>query len=427
MKLPVPADPSILATELVAARARSARITADLRDERLLGPRLAIVNPPLWEIGHVAWFQEHWCLRYRETGMLGASMLPMADALYDSAKVAHDTRWDLPLPALDETRGYQSDVLDRVLRRIEREPENTALQYFVQLAIYHEDMHAEAFHYTRQTLGYADPFPDADAVPAPRERASGDAELPGGRFLLGAAPDGGFVFDNEKWSHEVQVAPFRIARATVTNAEYLEFVAAGGYLRREWWSDEGWTWRTAAGLRAPRYWIGQDDSWRLRRFDRTVPLPPDHPVVHVNWHEAQAWCRFAHRRLPTEAEWEYAAASANEKRRYPWGSAAPTPERANLEASSLAAVDAFPDGDAACGCRQMMGNVWEWTASTFNPYPGFVPDPYREYSEPWFGTHQVLRGGSFATTRRLLRNTWRNFYTPERGDMFAGLRTCAID
>ena len=288
-------------------------------------------------------------------------------------------------------------------------------------------MHAEAFHYTRQTLGYADPFPQAGAAPEALEHVRGDAELPGGPFALGAVPEDGFVFDNEKWAHEVQVAPFRIARATVTNAEYREFVAAGGYLRREWWSDEGWTWRTAAGLQAPRYWIRQDDSWRLRRFDRTVPLPPDHPVVHVNWHEAQAWCRLAHRRLPTEAEWEYAAASANEKRRYPWGSAAPTPERANLEASSLAAVDAFPDGDAACGCRQMMGNVWEWTASTFNPYPGFVPDPYREYSEPWFGTHQVLRGGSFATTRRLLRNTWRNFYTPERGDMFAGFRTCAID
>ena len=434
MKTSTPADPAVLATELIAARARSTRITDDLRGERLLGPRLAIVNPPLWEIGHVAWFQEHWCLRYREAGAPAASILPGADALYDSAKVAHDTRWDLPLPALDETRGYQSNVLERVLRRLEREPENTALRYFVRLAVFHEDMHAEAFHYTRQTLGYGDPFAatsaGADADPVLRPSAGGDAELPGGAFALGATPRDGFVFDNEKWAHQVHIAPFRIARTTVTNAQYQQFVDDGGYSRREWWSEAGWAWRTAAGSRAPCYWIRQDDSWRLRRFDRIVPLPPDHPVVHVNWHEAQAYCRYARRRLPTEAEWEYAAASGAStrgKRRYPWGNASPTVERANLEGSGVVAVSACAEGDAACGCRQMMGNVWEWTASSFEPYPGFVPDPYKEYSQPWFGTHEVLRGGSFATTRRLMRNTWRNFYTPERADIFAGFRTCAID
>ncbi|HEV2007583.1 MAG TPA: DinB family protein, partial [Burkholderiales bacterium] len=149
------ANPTVLASELLATRARSTRITHDLRGEQLLGPRLAIVNPPLWELGHLAWFQEYWCLRYREGGMPAASILPHADALYDSAKVAHGTRWDLPLPALDKTRGYQSDVLERVLQRLQREPENSALHYFVQLSIFHEDMHAEAFHYTRQTLGYA--------------------------------------------------------------------------------------------------------------------------------------------------------------------------------------------------------------------------------------------------------------------------------
>lgn len=430
MTLPNSANPTVLAAELIATRARSTRITHDLRGEQLLGPQLAIVNPPLWELGHLAWFQEYWCLRYREAGVPAASTLPQADALYDSARVAHDTRWDLPLPAFDKTRGYQSDVLERVLRRLQREPENSALQYFVQLAIFHEDMHAEAFHYTRQTLGYADPFAVTGAARAPHRRASGDAELSGGAFALGAVPDDGFVFDNEKWTHEVQIAPFRIARTAVTNAEYVEFVAAGGYLRRAWWSEEGWAWRAAAGSQAPRYWIKQDNSWRLRRFDQTVLLPPDHPVVHVNWHEAQAYCRFAHRRLPTEAEWEYAAAvdsSVQCKRRYPWGNELPTTERANLESSGVAEVSAYADGDAACGCRQMMGNVWEWTASTFEPYPGFVPDPYQEYSQPWFGTQKVLRGGSFATSRRLMRNTWRNFYTPERNDIFAGLRTCAID
>ena len=273
MKLPVPADPSILATELVAARARSARITADLRDERLLGPRLAIVNPPLWEIGHVAWFQEHWCLRYRETGMLGASMLPMADALYDSAKVAHDTRWDLPLPSLD-ARAATNPMFSiaccagwNANRRTPRCSISCSWRFFTRTCTPKPST----------TRGRRWAMPIRFLTPARRPKRSNmfaeTPNFPAGPFALGAVPEDGFVFDNEKWAHEVQVAPFRIARAAVTNAEYLEFVAAGGYLRREWWSDEGWTWRAAAGLQAPRYWIRQDDSWWLRRFDRTVPLP----------------------------------------------------------------------------------------------------------------------------------------------------------
>ncbi len=421
--------PAQLERDLIASRARTLQLTGDLTGEQLLGPQLTIVNPPLWEIGHVAWFQEWWCLRDGASAAPGASLLRGADALYDSAKVAHATRWSLPLPAIAATRAYGEEVLDRVMSRLRREPENAALQYFVQLAIFHEDMHAEAFHYTRQTLGYPDPFP-APPVPVPASRASrGDVELPGGEFRLGADPGTGFVFDNEKWAHPVRVPPFRIARSLVTNGAFLDFVEAGGYRRREWWSEAGWAWRAGDGAEAPRYWTREGNIWMQRQFDQSAPLIPDHPVIHVNWHEAQAWCRFAGRRLPTEAEWEFAAAwNAREgtKRRYPWGDTAPTAARANLESGGPVPVDACGDGDSASGCRQMIGNVWEWTESSFNPYPGFVIDPYKEYSEPWFGTHKVLRGASFATTRRLVRNTFRNFYTPERNDIFAGFRTCAL-
>jgi iron(II)-dependent oxidoreductase len=421
-------EPALLERELRASRARTVQLTGDLAGERLLGPQLAIVNPPLWEIGHVAWFQEWWCLRDGASAAPGASMLAGADALYDSAKVAHDTRWGLPLPAIEATRAYGADVLDRVIERLRRQPDAPGLQYFVQLAIFHEDMHAEAFHYTRQTLGYPDPF----SVPATPAASSGarhdDVELSGGAFQLGAEPDSGFVFDNEKWAHPVRLAPFRMARVPVTSGEFLAFVEAGGYRRREWWSEAGWAWRVGTEVEAPRYWIRDGASWLQRRFDKVVRLVADHPVVHVNWHEAQAWCRYAGRRLPTEAEWEFAAAwSAREgkKRRYPWGEAAPAARHANLETGGSVAVDAHGDGDSASGCRQLIGNVWEWTESGFDPYPGFVIDPYKEYSQPWFGTHKVLRGASFATTRRLVRNTFRNFYTPERNDIFAGFRTCA--
>jgi iron(II)-dependent oxidoreductase len=353
------ADPAKLERDLTDARARALRVTGDLAGGQLLGPKLAIVNPPLWEIGHVAWFQEYWCLRLRADGTRADSMLPRADALYDSAKVAHDTRWDLPLPDLKATRRYSEQVLEKVRARLGREPENKDLQYFVRLATFHEDMHAEAFHYTRQTLGYADPLLEKSFSDSPRE----DLEIEGGKFMLGARPSDGFVFDNEKWAHEVEIAPFLIARSPVSNAQFLAFVEAGGA--------------------APRYWKKQAGEWLERRFDRLQPLEPDDPVRHVSWDEAQAYCAWAGRRLPTEAEWEYA------------------------------------------GPQLAHGQVWEWTASAFGPYPGFVADPYKEYSEPWFGTHKVLRGGSFATPARLLRPSFRNFYTPERGDVFCGFRTCA--
>jgi len=421
---------SFLSGELRASRDHLTRITAGLDGDRLLGPQLAIVNPPLWELGHVAWFQEYWCLRRKTQSEIAASVIPGADALYDSAKVAHDTRWDLPLPDLKATRSFQAEVLERVMRRLEREPENRELHYFVQLAVFHEDMHTEAFHYTLQTLGYENSLNDNEIAAIPSSRISGDAELPGGSFLLGASPGGDFVFDNEKWAHEVQLRPFRISRTPVTNADYAAFVDAGGYSRRDWWSEDGWAWKSRENLAAPKYWVRRDGARVQRRFDRVVALRPGEPVVHVSWHEAQAYCRYAKRRLPTEAEWECAAsrdAGAHQKRHYPWGSQFPAAIHANLESAGVAAVEAFPGGDAASECRQMIGNVWEWTASTFTPYPGFVIDPYKEYSEPWFSTHKVLRGGSFATTRRLIRNTWRNFYTPDRYDVFAGLRTCALD
>jgi iron(II)-dependent oxidoreductase len=407
------------------ARARTLELAASLERSQLLGPQLAIVNPPLWELGHVAWFQERWVLRHAGGER---PLLDGGDGLYDSAAIPHDARWTLPLPSLDATVGHLRAVEERVLSRLAA---GTADPYFVALSVFHEDMHLEAMAFSRQTLGWATPRLGGSAS---RDEAggalAGDVDLPGGPFQLGATPGDGFAFDNEKWAHEVVLRPFAIARAPVTQREYAAFVEDGGYRRAELWSAAGWRWRDAASAEAPVYWTRRTGGWQRREFDRWVPLEPHRPVVNVCWFEAEAYCRWAGRRLPVEAEWEAAAASAPPgvaKRRFPWGEAAPTAERAHLGARALHALDvgALAAGESASGCRQLLGNVWEWTASDFLPYPGFTPDPYREYSQPWFGSHKVLRGGSFATPARLLRNTWRNFYTPDRRDPWAGFRTCA--
>ncbi|HVY47728.1 MAG TPA: selenoneine synthase SenA [Minicystis sp.] len=407
-----------VARSLLDARARTLALTADLDDAQWLGARLPIVNPLLWEIAHVGWFQERWVLRHAAGR---APLVPSADALYDSARVAHDTRWDLPLLPRAEALDYLARVLERALC--------VPPGYFHLLALFHEDMHGEAFAYTRRTLGYPEPRLDVPLVrPAPAGPCPGDVEVPGGRFSLGATRDEPFVFDNEKWAHDVEVAPFRIARAPVTNAEFAAFVASGGYRDRRLWSDAGWASREAARAEMPFHWRSDAaGKLRERRYDRDATLAPHEPVLHVSWYEAEAYCRFAGRRLPTEAEWELAA-SGFEKRRFPWGDEAPSDRRANLDGRAGGPVDvgAYPEGDSPFGCRQMIGNAWEWTASDFAPYPGFVVDPYKEYSEPWFHSpHKVLRGGAWITRGRLLRNTWRNFYPPHRRDVFAGFRTCA--
>jgi gamma-glutamyl hercynylcysteine S-oxide synthase len=425
---------------LEEARARSLELICDLSDEQLMGPPLPIVNPPRWEMGHVAWFQEHWCLRR----LLGhAPLLTAGDALYDSANVHHDTRWSLPLPARVETLEYARRVLDRVREEL-RKTENVAgrevdAAYFLTLALMHEYMHAEAFAYTRQTHGYPAPRrqPQISNLKSEIVASPGDAAVPGGTSRLGSEPGAWFVFDNEMWAHEVTVAPFRIARTQVSNAEFAAFVEEGGYGRREFWTEAGWRWRASADAEHPAYWrrVGPHE-WLRRNFDEWVELEAKHPVLHVNWYEADAYCRWAGRRLPTEAEWETAASAeltadgrglAGSRRVYPWGDSAPTAERANLDWHRVGCVDvdALPAGDSAFGCRQMIGNAWEWTATDFGPYPGFEPGPYREYSAPWFGDHKVLRGGCWATRSPLITNTYRNFYRPDRRDVWAGFRTCA--
>jgi len=412
-----------LAARLLDARARTLALAGGLdTGERRLGPRLAIVNPPLWELGHVGWFQEKWILR----GLAGAPPLRAeADSLYDSSAVHHDVRWDLPLPSWDETLAELARILERVLERLERVDPTPEELYFHRLVLYHEDMHGEALTYTRQTHGWECPVgADVESSSGP---LAGEVEVPGGTFRLGAEPDEEFVFDNEKWAHEVELEPFRMARAPVTQAEFAAFVDERGYERPELWSRAGRRWLERTGARCPVYWRRDGSGWLRRHYERWHALEPHRPVVHVNAFEAEAWCRWAGRRLPSEAEWERAATwdASGAKRAAPWGSAAPAPERAQLDGWERSHRDVadLAAGESALGLRQLWGGVWEWTGDAFGPFPGFSPDPYEDYSQPWFGDHATIRGGALATRARLMRNTLRSWTMPHRGDLFTGFRT----
>lgn len=361
-------------------------------------PRLPIINPPLWELGHIAWFAEWFILREamstHPTAAQRPSLLSKGDDWFDSKLVPHHSRWTLDLPSAGALKTYSREVLDRVLDKLSREAGLDEALYPYRLALAHEDMHGEALLYTLQTLGIAPPAHLLDAAPvALAARAGSEVGYPGGTVLLGGPAvgeqPGGFAFDNEEQPFACYVAPFRMDADLVTNAQYLDFVDDGGYQNRQFWSSAGSAWLMRQDRSSPRYWQRDagDAQWRTVRFGRPATLALAEPVRHVSLYEAQAYCAWAGRRLPLESEWEYAAASGIPGMRW--------------------------------------GDLWEWTASPFEPYPGFVPGRYGEYSAPWFMSHQVLRGGSHATPARLLGRRFRNFYMPERDDIFVGFRTCS--
>lgn len=364
---------------LAAALRDSRRRTLALLDAYVaaLGPGLNVpfssqLNPPLWEAGHIGWFQDYWLARNHQRPLgtacdpdqpRPAGRLPEADVLYNSSQVAHDLRWDLLLPDLAATRAYLADGLAETLALLAATPETDAQLYFYRLALFHEDMHGEAAIYMAQALDI--PLPES-LLPLPaRLRGNRKLPVPGQNWPLGYS-DGGFAFDNELAAHAVAVAGFEIDSEVVSWARYLPFVEA-----------------TGASL--PRYLRRQDGRWQQCLFGAWQPLDLDAPATHLNWSEAEAWCRWAGRRLPSESEWELAALSQPD---FHWG------------------------------------QVWEWTASRFLPYPGFVAHPYRDYSAPWFGERYVLRGASRATAPRLAHPRYRNYFTLERNDIFAGFRSC---
>ncbi len=395
------ADPRALTGEALGSALRECRqrtlsYVEDLTDAQWQMPQQAGVNPVAWELAHLAWFAEFWLLRgptrVESNGLVHAERPPAiagSDSAFDSARLAHDMRWRVSLPPRWEVLAVLEAQLDACLQAIPDSESDDAL-YIHRLVLFHEDMHGEALVWMRATLGY--PAPEGLAVPSFAKTPC--LSLPGGDVHIGrSTQNSGFSFDNELPGRCQRLAPFEIDSAPVTAGDFLRFVEAGGYDNPQYWPAEAGAWRRATPLSHPQRWrrgvTSDDDGWQARWFDRWQRIEPGSPIIHVSAFEAEAYCRWMGRRLPTAAEWEYAATTH---------------------------VD---------GCFQWGGGTWEWTSDAFRPYEGFVPGPYKDYSAPWFGNHRELRGGAFATHRRMHDPRYRNFFMPHRTDVFAGFRTAS--
>ncbi|GAA3086485.1 ergothioneine biosynthesis protein EgtB [Streptomyces roseofulvus] len=427
------ADAEALRTRALAAlnraRERTRLLTDSVDDGELTAQHSPLMSPLVWDLAHIGNQEELWL--WREVAGREA-LRPEIDPLYDAFAHPRSERPSLPLLSPGEARAYAADVRTRVLdvlagARMEGRPLLDAGFAFGMIA-QHEQQHDETMLITHQLRR----GPAALTAPPPPVHPSGplpeEVLVPGGPFTMGTS-DEPWALDNERPAHTRTVAAFHIDTVPVTNGAYLAFMADGGYTDRRWWHPDGWAQIREHGVVAPLFWRQEAGQWLRRRFGVTEPVPEDEPVVHVSWYEADAYARWAGRRLPTEAEWEKAARHdpvSGRSRRYPWGDADPGPDHANLGQRHLrpARAGSYPAGASPLGVRQLIGDVWEWTASDFLPYPGFRAFPYKEYSEVFFGPeYKVLRGGSFAVDAVACRGTFRNWDYPVRRQIFAGFRT----
>jgi iron(II)-dependent oxidoreductase len=419
--------------QLDRLRVRTLELLAPLTEEDLTRQHSRLMSPLVWDLGHIAHFEALWLLRKRGAEAPGGEEL---DPVYDPQRTPRAERDRLPIPALASTRAYLDEVRARTRRQLEAMDRGRSPlldeEMLVQLVSQHEAQHQETMLQAialREDLPYQPAFVERRPLPLTARPAEGSVLVPAGPFVMGT-DDRVRAYDNERPAHEVDLPAFRIDVTPVTNGNYLAFMRDGGYQREALWSDDGWRWRQTHAACAPVHWRPDGDDWRAIVFGRPTAIDPDCPVVHVSWYEADAYARWAGKRLPTEAEWEKAAAwdaGRHASRRYPWGDRAPESDRANLDQRRLGPVPvgSFPKGRSPYGCLQTLGDVWEWTDTWFDGYPGFEAFPYREYSEIFFGRqYRVLRGGSFATSVLVARNTFRNWDFPERRQIFAGFR-CA--
>lgn len=441
MKQAVAESKSVITELYKAVRARTMQIVAPLETEDYVVQTAEFMSPPRWHIGHTSWFFETVLQTYRPGyKAYSPDYLFFFNSYYEGfgARIERPKRGTRSRPTVRETVAYRDYIDNQMLeflQSVDESKDADQITSLVRLGLEHEMQHQELLVYDIKHLlcdQFAAPI---KAAPAHTRSSGGSVAIDGGLFWLGYAPEpshiDSFAFDNEKPIHQVFVQPFEIDRYPVTVAEYLEFMRDGGYGNFRWWFSEGWEVVNREQWQAPLYWELHDGTWMIRDFAglHKAESKGDDPISHVSYYEASAFAKWAGKRLPTEAEWEKAACMNSSKdgiRQFPWGEQPPDLAKANLFENqywTVAPVGAFPDGANPNGCEQMIGDVWEWTASDYVPYPGFRSE-FDEYNDKWFVNQKVLRGGSFATPQIHIRSTYRNFFHAHERWMVSGFR-CA--
>ncbi len=421
--------PSLYA-EFAALRARTLELVAGLDEAALSSCAAPFLSPLLWDLGHIARFEERWLVE-----ALGGPALerPFRHELYDPFVHPRSGRGALALPSLSDTHAYATAVRDAALERLDAaadapEAQEIRATRYARMVLQHEAQHQETM---LQSLALAHAAPWEDETPTELARDVDDAEqcdVGAGLVVIGTdSMDGSY--DNERPAFTLELPAFRIDRYPVSNRRFLAFVEDDGYAREELWDPEGWRWREQNDVHAPLGWRrASPGAWEHTRFRRWRALDERLPVERVSWWEADAYARWAGGRLPSEFEWEKAARwepARGQARRTPWGDAPPTNAHANLSGRALgpAPLGTYPVSGSAYGVEQLAGEVYQWTASEFAPYAGFAAWPYREYSEVFFERgYRVLRGTSWAIGPQLARCTYRNWDLAGRRQLFAGLR-----
>ena len=424
-------------------RSRTMKIVAPLEIEDYVIQTAEFMSPPRWHIGHTSWFFETLLQKFKPGyEAFSQQFLYYFNSYYEGfgARIERPKRGTKSRPTVQETVAYRSRIDELTLdflENLDAHPEAETIRALVRLGLEHEMQHQELLVYDIKHL-LCDQYNAAIAAPPPAiVKVAGIAEIEGGLFWLGYGDQDprpnskDFAFDNEKPAHQVFLQDYALDRAVVSNGDFLEFMRAGGYDDYRWWFSEGWETVNKEQWKAPLYWEHHDRQWMIRDFSglHSAESKANEPVSHVSFYEASAFAKWAGKRLPTEAEWEKAArGSADGLRLFPWGNEPAATKRANLLENSywgVAPIGAFPEGESADGCHQLVGDVWEWTTSDYVPYPGFKSE-FDEYNDKWFVNQKVLRGGSFATPQVHIRSTYRNFFHAHERWMVSGFR-CAKD
>jgi iron(II)-dependent oxidoreductase len=399
---------------LADARERTLELVAPLSDADIEAQHSALMSPLAWDLAHIAAYEDLWLVhRFGDRPLLHEDLA----ATYDAFETPRSVRGDIELLDRPGAEAYLEEVRARTLEVIAER--GTGDGDLFELVIRHEHQHRETMLQTLQLARLPGYRPERPAGPRAPGGHTGleTVEVPAGECEIGT-DGGGFAYDNERPRHTVDLDAFHIGRTPITNATWMHFVEGGGYQRRTLWSDEAWSWKEQYDITHPLHWTDDGHEWRMGSVE---PLDPNKPVVHVSWFEADAFARAHDARLPSELEWEKAATWDQESgTRLP-----PSSSEANLDQRSFGThpVGAYPNGAAPSGALGMLGDAWEWTASDLAGYPGFRAYPYREYSEVFFGPdYKVLRGGSWATARRVATPTFRNWDLPQRRQIFSGVR-----